>query len=363
VVSAPKVVEDARESRAPRTPRPGWGWLAVGLVLGAGLAVLVLRPGATKEAPTITTVAGAGVALGGIADVIEGFPDGLTAVTRSDGQSLELLVWPVRGEPIERTIPVGASRPPDPVEFDVSARRIATLLPVPDQIDGVLYAGVPQDAAIIATDVTGYAWHDTTAIRLAYTTFVDDELQLWVLRDNRREPELVARAVGIVGQVEAWGDWGFAVQDETDGEIVLFTDLGEIKDTSTGRILDSDGTGWLAIDNQGVSLLSSGGGVMGLELDGIDGEVLSGRFSRDGQRLALLTSEQAYVVSVENGLLQIESDTRPGVPQLAWSSDGRFVVYPGPVGMWVLDSLSGETVEILPNRTFTGLGMLPISDS
>ena len=362
VVSVPKVVEDARDSTQPPSSRPGWGWLAAGLVLGAGLAMLVLQPGAT-EAPTSTTTAGAGTALGGIADVIEGFPDGLAAVTRSDGQSLELLIWPVRGDPIERTIPVGASRPPDPVEFDVSARRIATLLPVPDQVDGVLYAGVPQDAAIIATDVTGFAWHDTTALQLAFTTFLDNELQLWVLRDNRREPELVARAVGIVGQVEAWGDWGFAIQDDADNEIVLFTDLGEIKDTSTGRILDSEGTGWLAIDNQGVSLLSSGGGVMGLEADDIDGEVLAGRFSGDGQRLAVLTSERAHVVSIENGTLQVGTEARPGVPQLAWSSDGRFVAYPGLVGMWVLDTSTGEAEEILPNRTFTGVGMLPIADS
>lgn len=358
----PKVVEDARDSTQPPSSRPGWGWLAAGLVLGAGLAMLVLQPGAT-EAPTSTTTAGAGTALGGIADVIEGFPDGLAAVTRSDGQSLELLIWPVRGDPIERTIPVGASRPPDPVEFDVSARRIATLLPVPDQVDGVLYAGVPQDAAIIATDVTGFAWHDTTALQLAFTTFLDNELRLWVLRDNRREPELVARAVGIVGQVEAWGDWGFAIQDDADDEIVLFTDLGEIKDTSTGRILDSEGTGWLAIDNQGVSLLSSGGGVMGLEADDIDGEVLAGRFSGDGQRLAVLTSERAHVVSIENGALQVGTEAPPGVLQLAWSSDGRFVAYPGLVGMWVLDTSTGEAEEILPNRTFTGVGMLPIADS
>jgi hypothetical protein len=362
VVSVPKVVEDARDSPQPPGPRPGWGWLFVGLVLGAGLAVLVLRPGGTDQTPTSTIVAESEAASGGIADVIEGFPDGLTAVTRSDGQSLELLIWPVRGKPIERTIPVGASRPPDPVEYDVSSRRIATVLPVPDHVDGILYAGVPQDAAIIATDVTGFAWHDAAALQLAYTTFVDDELQLWVLRDNRSQSDLMARAVGIVGHVEAWGDWGFAVQDE-ENEIVLFTGAGEIKDTSAGRILDSDGTGWLAIDNQGVSLLSSGGGVMGLELDDIDGEVLAGRFSGDGQRLALLTREQAYVLSIDTGALTVVSEARPGVPELAWSSDGRFVVYPGPVGIWVLDTVSGETEEILPNRTFTGLGMLPVADS
>ena len=199
--------------------------------------------------------------------------------------------------------------------------------------------------------------------QLAYTTFVDDELQLWVLRDNRSEPELVARAVGIVGHVEAWGDWGFAIQDDADDEIVLFTDSGEIKDTSTGRILDSDGTGWLAIDNQGVSLLSRAVASWVSSSVTSMGRCLPDGFPRDGQQLALLTREQAHVVSVENGPLLIESEARPGVPQLAWSSDGRFVVYPGPVGMWVLDTLSGETEEILSNRTFTGLGMLPIADS
>ena len=71
----------------------------------------------------------------------------------------------------------------------------------------------------------------------------------------------------------------------------------------------------------------------------------------------------AHVVSIENGTSLVGSEGRPGVPQLAWSSDGRFVVYPGPVGMWVLDTSTGEAEEILPNRTFTGVGMLPIADS
>jgi len=364
VVSAPKVVVDARESPEPRGSLPHWGWLATGLVIGAGLAVLVLRPGAPEDAVTSTTAgAEAGVVLGGIAETIDGFPDGLVAVTRGDGQSLELLIWPIRGEPIERTIPVGVSRPPDAVDFDVSGRRIATLLPVPDHADGVLYAGVPQDAAIIATDVTGYAWHDSDASQLAYTTFVDDELQLWAVHQGNGEPGLVTRAVGIDGHVEAWGDWGFAIQDDARDNIVLFTDTGEIKDTNIGRILDSDGTGWLAIDNQGVSLLSSGGGVRGLQMEGLEGQLLAGRFSDDGQWLALLSSEEVQVVHVEDGATPVASDGRPGVPQLAWSSDGRFVAYPGSRGIWVLDTATGNTEEILANRTFTGLEMLPLDDS
>jgi hypothetical protein len=363
VVSAPKVVEDDRESRQPRGSRPALGWLVVGLVLGAGLTVLVLRPGPSGEAVTSTTTATASDAASeGIADVIEGFPDGLAAITRSDGQSLEFLVWPVGGEPIERTIPVGVSRPPGPVEFDVSARRIATLLPVPEQVDGILYAGVPQDAAIIATDVTGYAWHDTGPSQLAYSTFVDDELQIWAVHQGNGVPELVTRAVGIDGRVEAWGDWGFAVQDDARDSIVLFTPTGEIKDTKIGRILDSVGTGWLAVDNQGVGLLSAGGGVRMLPAATPSEAVLAGRFSDDGQRLALLTAEGIHVVPVEDGGPSLQSDARPGVPQLAWSSDGRFVAYPGSRGIWVVD-IRGETVDVLTNRTFTGLEMLPVGES
>ena len=94
-------------------------------------------------------------------------------------------------------------------------------------------------------------------------------------------PELITRAVGIDGHVEAWGDWGFAIQDDARDSIVLFTDAGEIKDTNTGRILDSDGNGWLAIENQSVSLLSSGGGVRMLPT----WKVSRGRCSPVGSRM------------------------------------------------------------------------------
>ena len=223
--------------------------------------------------------------------------------------------------------------------------------------------GIPQDAAIIATDVTGYAWHDTGPSQLAYTTFVDDELQLWAVHQGNGVPELVTRAVGIDGHVEAWGDWGFAVQDDARDSIVLFTDAGEIKDTKIGRILDSVGTGWLAVDNQGVGLLSAGGGVRMLPAVTPSGDVLAGRFSDDGQRLALLTAEGIHVMPVEGSGPSLQSDGRPGVPQLAWSSDGRFVAYPGSRGIWVVDTRNSETMEVLANRTFTGLEMLPIGES
>jgi hypothetical protein len=357
VASAPKMVVEDREPERGGRPGRGWAWLVVGLVIGAGMGVLVLRGDDVATATTVISADPLRQDRLGIAEVVEGFPDGLIAVSRSDGRSLQLLVWPLRGEPILRTIPVGASSPPGPVDFDVSADRIATLLPIPNESHGVLYAGVPDQAAIVATEVTSYAWHDTDAARLAYTTFADDELQVWSMSESE-DPELVIRAVGIVGGLGAWGDWGFAVQDEERAAVVLFTGSGEIKATHRGRILDSDGEGWLAVDDGGITLLSSGGGVDGIE--GVTGEAISARFSPDGEEIALLTSEGARVVSLGDGAILVESEEGPGVPEWAWTSDGRFAAYPAARGITVLDTADRSSERVLVERVFTGLGVLPV---
>ncbi len=368
VVSAPRVVEDGLEAPDRKTDGPPWGWLAAGLLIGVGLSVLFLRVDVTSPPtayPTETTVTGQGNdnVQAGITDVVDGFPDGLISTVRADGRSLELLIWPLRGEFYERAIPVGSSTPPGPVSFDISGSRLATVLPLPDRPFGMLYAGVPEIAPIIDVDVTGFAWHDSRPHALSYTTFADGELLLWASRDTRGKPELVARSVGIEGHLAAWGDWGYAVQDDTQDSIVLFTDTGEIKDTHPGWVLDSYGTGWLAIDNDGVSLLSAGGGVRGLDREGLDGNFTAGQFSDDGDFLALLTSDRILVVSLEDDSELIESGGGSGVPQITWSSDGRFVMYPGQRGIWVIDTSNGAIHQILETHTFTGLGILPLSES
>jgi len=367
MVAAPKVVEDTGEEPHEIDRAQRWGWLTAGLVVGAGLSVLFLRVD-VPPTPTTSVVLEADVRSNdqedGIGEVVEGFPDGLVAATRSDGQSLELLIWPLRGEPYERTIPVGVSQPAGPVSFDVSGRGIATLIPLPEGDLGVLYAGIPENAAIVASEVTGYSWHDTAAFQLSYTTMVDGELLLWAVRHNQAEPELVTRAVGIDGHLAAWGDWGYAVQDEARDRVVLLTETGEIKDTHPGQVLDSHGSGWLAIRDDGVSLLSAGGGVSGLDREDLDDEVLAGRFSVDREQLALLTREHVQVLSLEDDSALIESGGRAGVPQLTWTSDGRFVLYPAATrGIWVVDTQIGNVAELMDDRTFTGIGIAPLTGS
>jgi hypothetical protein len=51
------------------------------------------------------------------------------------------------------------------------------------------------------------------------------------------------------------------------------------------------------------------------------------------------------------------------VPLLTWSSDGRFLLYPGVRGIRATDTGNGETEAILTTRTFTGLGIAPLGGS
>jgi hypothetical protein len=362
VVSTSKVIEDGLGTPLKRPSQPGWGWLVAGVLIGVGASVLVLRvdQGAPTVDPTTTQPAATRVDQG-ISEVIEGFPDGLITTVRADGRSLEALLWPLRGEPYERTIPVGASNPPTPVDFDVSGRRMATLLPEPGEASGVLYAGVPENAAIVDSGVNGYAWHDSTARALAYTTIIDEELFLLVAADDLFEPALTTRAVGIDGSVVAWGDWGFAIEDTGDS-IVLLTPDGEIKDSKPGRVLASHESGWLAIADDGLELLSSGGGVRGLGALDSSVVILTAGFSPDRRMLAVMTPSGLSVVSLDDDEIVARSDERPGVtPSIEWSSDSRFVVYPAVRGLDVLDAVEGGDRRVLTSYTFTGVGSLPLS--
>jgi hypothetical protein len=53
----------------------------------------------------------------------------------------------------------------------------------------------------------------------------------------------------------------------------------------------------------------------------------------------------------------------PGVPQVIWSSDGRFALYPGTRGIWVVDTSNGNAEQVLTNGIFTGLGIAPLDGS
>lgn len=359
----PEVVEGAPpEPPAPDGARP-WGWLLAGLVLGAGASLLFTeaQPVPSPTLPTPTAVTTAEVEPPGFGAAVPGFPDGLVATVRREGQSQELLVWPVAGEAMRRAVPVVSPTPQVAVVFDPSGGRLASLVPGPEGGGGLLYAGVPQSAAVIATTATGFAWHDSAPARLAYTTIEGGELLLWVADGNQSRSRLVTRAVGIEGGVTAYGDWGFAVDN---GEmIVLLNAEGEIKALAAGRVLASHGSGWMLVDNEELWLQSSGGGLSGLVRGAIgDESAVASAFSPDGMHLAVLTSSRVLVVDREGNLALDPIFLRPRLPALVrWSSDGRFVFFPGTRGLEVIDVGTGIHREVLEGEILTGAGVLPLT--
>jgi hypothetical protein len=100
--------------------------------------------------------------------------------------------------------------------------------------------------------------------------------------------------------------------------------------------------------------------VRGLGLADLTDEVLTGRFSDDGEKLALLTSDGVLLYSLADDSVLLESGGSPGLSRLAWSSDGRFVLYPGERGVWAIDTVDGDSKAVLTDRVFTGLAVTPI---
>ncbi len=326
-----------------------------GLLIGGGLAVLLLDTDTAPEPTTTTSTLGPQdthvVTVVGISEEIPGFPDGLTAIRRGEGRSLELVVWPQRGEASVRSVPFGVSSPPDPVAFDLSGRLSATLVPAPDDMTGILYAGVPESAAVVSLDVTGYAWHDSISEMLAYTTFQDGETTIWVTRGNLASSESFGQAVGIEGGVAAVGEWGFAVQNGDD--VALFDAFGDVTQLGTGRILGSDPAGRLAVERDD--------GLTVVDVDGSSRMVapnesaLDATFSPDGTLLAILNGEGLKVSSLAEGRDIALASEQAGVPQVVWSSDSRYALFPGVHGVYVLDTADSTVRQVMPADVFTGL--------
>ena len=294
----------------------------------------------------------------GLEATVPGFPDGLVAITRSDGLSLRLTIWPVAGPLYHRTVPFGVNRSPTPTDFDVSGRRVATLITDPRNSSSVLFAGSPERAALVATAVEGYAWHDANPAAIAYTSLDQGELQLWVTANPLAAAEFQFTGVGIGGDLKTWGDWGFAFQNGE--EIVLVSLEGEITAFLQGNLLGSHPDGRLVVAGDTRIFVSLGGErILELAPTGGLGSAQIARFSPDGHTIAVLFDEGVVAASVATGEIISEGSARLGVPVLAWSSDSRFVLYAAFRGVVIMDAATGRMTQVLDDLTVTGLATIP----
>lgn len=367
------VLADGLETGS-RTPEAGsrWGWLAAGLLVGFGLAFLLFGANPQETAPVPTPHEDGGLIEGtdsGIGEAVPGFKDGLVAITTSDGSTLDYSIWPVAGPEYERGIPLGTATTRGQVTFDASGRRIATMHFVPGETFSGLAFGVPEVAQLVDIGVTGYAWHDSIPGSIAYTTFEDGVLGIWTMDITSTEPMLFATPEATGGGLAAWGDWGFAVQNQHyqlgDGgqTVTILSPQGQELESFGGRLLASHESGLLVVVDEEIKLIGTAAGTRDFDdRFAVVGNPLTAAISPDGRKLAVLGNAGLLVLPIEGDSAVVQAEPLNGVAQVAWSSDNRFVLVPGTRGITVVDTRSSRLDHVFGDRTVLGVSILPISD-
>lgn len=341
----------AEPSRAP------WVLAVVGFALGLGLGVLVVGPPPTQ--PTPTTVAedldeDAQPEDHGVSAEVDGFPDALVAIGRTAGSSLDHLLWPHGGALTVR--PMSGGEAP---RLDASGLYIALTNHVPGQPGAILSVGRFNQISTVATDVTSYAWHDGQSGVLAYTTEIGGTWRMFLVKGNFRS-ELVTEAPAPGGRLVAWGDWGYALQTGPQ-EVTLLTPDGVFKDVEAGVALDSHPDGWLFLMADRPKLVTSGGGVLAIDVPLEGGRLGGAVFSPDAQGIALMAERGIQVVEPRTGVTAFFE--APATTSAVWSSDSRFVVSSSSRGAFFHDTHTASTYRALDSHVLLDIGVIELQGS
>lgn len=361
---------DAPDRSSSGPPRGNWVLFALGFVVGLGVAVVFTTP-AGVTTPTATTVDAVGPPvdppddgespLPGIGEVVDGFPDAIVALVETQSGGLTHLLWPVAGSPVERPLPAGLG----PARFGTSGRWIAGTTPVPDQAGSVLSVGITSRYTPLASGVTSFAFHDSEPAELAYTRASDEEAQLWVVPADRNSV-LVVDGLDPNVAISSWGDWGFALQNPVEGQILLYTVDGQFRSVLPGVPYGSHPSGWVIAYDGGLMLVSAGGGVSRLDTDlEAVGGVIYAEFSPDRALIAVRGDRRLLVVKADDGTPLLSADIPGQDADLAWSSDSRFVLFPDfrGRGALVVAVESGSIHSVLRDKAVAAVGVIPLSHS
>jgi hypothetical protein len=363
-----KVVADGLEAPTVVHRTTRWPVVVAGGVIGFGIAFLLFGADPLPPSESVggqLNRADSGEVAPGIGEVVPGFKDGLALATSKNGNTVELTIWPSKGPQYEIAMPFGNTGRHG-VAFDSSGQRVATLVEIPGELGVGLVAGVPESAALVDTGVTGTAWHDSQPGLIAYTTFEAGRIRLWTMGASETEPQLKVSRSTLAGGLSAWGEWGFAVQDESGPAVAILEPSGLTKVVHSGRLLGSDSSGRLVLFSEEASTTGelSVFGPDGLVFDFGDrfrsvGTPQVAEISPDGRRLAVLGDRGLLVLAMEGDSEPLRVAPRDGVSQITWGSDSRFLLIPEPRGLTILDSRGGRLDYLLGDRTVLGVSVLP----
>ncbi|HSM44177.1 MAG TPA: hypothetical protein VK969_04085 [Acidimicrobiia bacterium] len=359
------VVADGVDEKTPRVQsRSSWLLVAVAFALGLALGTLASSP---TEAPAVAAeeVAEQTIADGpvepavdeyeaGVSGRIPEFPDALVAIGDGIGSGHDHLLWPVGGPLVMRSLTGGSN-----VQLDAIGQFVAMSDGVPGLEGVVLTMGRFNAMRAVSPAVTSYSWHDSSTGQLAFTSEQEGEWRLQLVSGTFFPSTVVSGPVDGPS-IAAWGDWGFAIQDED--QISLLNPAGEPKSVQSGVALTSHQSGWLLVEDDGLKMVSAGGGVRRLDLADVPTTVFAAAFSPDGDLAAVAGRFGVIVYDLAS---EMEIAEIPGFPTgwLAWSSDSRFVIAPAQSGILVHDLETGEVHRALVGHSVVSARALPLSTS
>ena len=359
------VVEDGVDEKTPRAQsRSSWLLVAVAFTLGLALGALASSPTeapavAAEEVPEPTIADGPVESAAdeydeGVSGRIPEFPDAIVAIGDGIGSGHDHLLWPVGGPLVTRTLTGG-----DDVQLDATGHFVAMSNGVPGLEGVVLTMGRFNAMRPVSSAVTSYAWHDSSTGQLAFTSEEDGEWRLQRVSGSFF-PTIVASESVDGSALAAWGDWGFALQN--GDQVSLLNPAGEPKSGQSGIALTSHQSGWLLVEDNGLKLVSAGGGVRRLDLSNVPTTVFAAAFSPDGDLVAVAGRFGVIVYDLAS---EAEIAEIPGYPTgwLAWSSDSRFVIAPAQSGILVHDLETGELHRTLVGHSVVSARALPLSTS
>ncbi len=335
------VMVHSADSRPKR--RPTWTRRLVGLLIGivAGLSIGQLSIGLSESSD------GSPLA---DPDVFPALPDGaggplsdprleLTGIELTEDVEYQLVSGSLDGPVTEKPLRTGDW---DAVTIDQSGQWFAVGGQTPDG-KGLLLVGSELNLTPLSTTTSSFAWHDS---RPGMLSFIErDPEGGWQLKVS----EMGARTRVIVsveeplGDIAAWGDWGWALQTSSDS-ITILDESGQRWERADGLALDSHHTGWiLTIHPVGLNIVVPGGGVVYLDIEHETiGGVGSASFSPDRKKLILIGPRGTKITDI-NGERPAITIPLPAVPRAtAWSSESRYALIAEDRGIVIVDTDSQE---------------------
>ena len=358
------LVDGVEEAKAPPRSRPQLALVLGGLVVGVVIGAVFFSPIVSQDTTTTTTTAEGAASPSeptdiGTTEVIPGFIDALVAVATGETDSLIHLLWPRAGALQEHPMFAGQT-----ATFDATGQHIAVTETVPDMEGVILSVGRYNSIQPAASGVTSFAFHDSAAKHLGYTTSEQGVWTLWHMTPDLQSQQVAA---GLVpdGRVVAWGDWGWAIQ--SGEEVVLLNPGGELRATHQGLALTSTPDGWILVAADQLELVSAGGGVRELGVGaGIvgPGPIADASISPNGDLVAISGRDETVVVSVDDRsgspVAQFDLIDAEG---LTWTTDEKFLLVPTGAGLLLLDPDSGTISRILAPYSLLAVDVIPPSSS